>query len=129
MASFVGVLIEQSLADPAGLRGVEVLRRQRDPRGTWVFLLVRVLGALEYETFAGLQAALRRDGAWYCHFFRGDELVVIYRDAILTMSVEPTTWGPAIDHGRRLGIPAEQLDFVPHTPAEVEARFGAGALG
>ncbi len=129
MESYVGVLIEQSLADPAGLHGIEVRRRQRDPHGTWVFLLVRVPGGQAHDAFAGLQAALRKDRAWYSHFFRGDELVVIYRDAIFTMSADPTTWGPAIDHGRRLGIPAEQLDFVPHTPAGVVARFGAGALG
>lgn len=129
MVPYVGVLIEQSLAEPAGLCGIEVLRRQRDPHGTWVFLLVRVRGGQERETFAGLQTALRKDGPWYAHFFRGDQLVVIYRDAIFTMSVDAETWGPAIDHGRRLGFPAEQLDFVPHTPAQVEARFGTGALG
>jgi hypothetical protein len=129
MAQYVGVLIEQSLADPASLRGIEVLCRQRDLHGAWVFLLVRVLGAQERETFADVQAAMRKDGNWYTHFFRGDELVVIFRDAKFTMSIDPATWGPAIDHGRRLAIPAEQLDFVPHTPAQVEARFGAGALG
>ena len=103
MTPYVGVLIEQSLADPASLRGINVLRRQRDPHGAWVFLLVRVPGPQERETFAALQAALRKDGCWYTHFFRGEELVVIYRDATFTMSVDPATWGPAIDHGRRLG--------------------------
>ncbi len=127
MAPYVGVVIEQSLADPAGLRGLEVLRRQRDPHGDWVFLLVRVAGEQGREAFARLQAALRKNETWYAHFFRGDELVVIYRDATFTISTDPATWGPVIDHGRRLGFPAEQLDFVPHTPAQVEARFGAGA--
>jgi hypothetical protein len=129
MTPYVGVLIEQSLADHASLRGIEVLCRQRDPHGAWVFLLVRVVGAQERETFAGLQASLRKDGNWYTHFFRGEELVVIYRDATFTMSIDPTTWGAAVEHGRRLGIPEDQLDFVPHTPVQVEARFGAGALG
>ncbi len=129
MESYVGVLIEQSLSDPAGLRGIEVLRRQRDPHGTWVFLLVRVVGEPATEAFAALQAGLRQQERWYAHFFRGDELVVIFADAIFTMSTSPATWRPAIEHGRRLGIPPEQLDFVPHTVAQVEARFGAGALG
>lgn len=128
MSPYLGVIIEQSLADPSYLDEVEVVRRQRDPGGSWVFLLVRVPEARAREAFARLRAALPPDERWYAHFFRGSELVVVFRDAVLSMTTDPATWTEAVAHGRALGIPAEQLDFVPHTPAQVKARFGDDVL-
>lgn len=125
---YLGVLIEQSLRDPSFLDAVEVVRRQQDPHGTWVFLLVRVAPARARDAFARLQAALARDQPWYVHFFRGAELVVVYADAIVDMTTDPATWSAAIAHGRGLGIPAVQLDFVPHTLAQVQERFGVTGL-
>jgi len=50
---------------------------------------------------------------WYAHFWRGDELVVIYHDARFEMDrAGPSTWTPAIEHGKAKGIPDAQLDFL-----------------
>lgn len=124
MSSWLGVVIEQSLSDPSVLDTIEVVHRARDPHGTWVFLLVRVPEAERAAALARLQRALAQDAPWYVHFFRATELVVVFRDAIVSMTTDPATWGPALAHGARHGIPAAQLDFDPHTLAQVEARFG-----
>lgn len=124
MSSWLGVVIEQSLADRSILDAVEVVHRARDPNGTWVFLVVRVPAEGSAAAFARLQAALQRDAAWYAHFFRGTELVVVFGDAIVSMTTDPATWGPALAHGARRGIPEAQLDFDPHTLEGVARRFG-----
>jgi hypothetical protein len=50
---------------------------------------------------------------WYAHFWRGNEMVVIYSDARFEVSrSDRSTWTPAIEHGRIKGIPDEQLDFL-----------------
>jgi len=124
MRPFLGVVIEQSLADSSFLDTVEIVHRERAPDGTWVFLLVRVPQEGSAGAFARLQSALEPGAPWYAHFFRDTELVVVFRDAIVSMSTDPATWGPALAHGARHGIPAAQLDFEPHTLEGVVRRFG-----
>ncbi len=129
MSSYLGVVIEQSLADRSWLETVEVVLREKDPNGEWVFLLVRVPEAGSAGAFARLQSALRRDEPWYGHFFRGTELVVVFGDDVVTVTTDPATWGPAIAHGVMLGIPEEQLDFFPHTIDQAAQRFGIRPTG
>lgn len=129
MPSYLGIVIEQSLADPSWLDTVELVHREKDPDGTWVFLVVRVPEAESAAAFARLRSALQRDDAWYAHFFRGTELVVVFRDAVVATTTDPATWGPATAHGARLGIPAAQLDFRPHTIEQVAQRFGIRPAG
>ena len=63
-----------------------------------------------------IQAALK-PWRWYAHFWRDDDLIVIYHDARFQMDRgNRSTWTAAIEHGRAKGIPDEQLDFLmlPH---------------
>ena len=126
-SSYLGIVIEQSLRDPRFLSAVEVVHRERDPHGDWVFVVVRVQRDGASAVFGRLQRALD-SGKWYAHFFAGDDLVVVYPDAVFAVKTDPATWSPAVTHGIGLGIPEAQLDFEPHTRNGVEQRFG-NALG
>ncbi len=124
MAPFLGVVIEQSLTDPAFADSLDVVRRERDPGGDWVFLLVRIESEKLASELERLRRALATDEAWYAHFFSGDEIAVVFLDAIIRMTTDSASWTTVIEHGLALGIPVEQLDFVPHTIEQVEERFG-----
>jgi hypothetical protein len=59
-----------------------------------------------------IQAALR-PWRWYAHFWHGDSMIVIFRDARFRMDrTDRASWAPAIAHGKAKGIPDEQLDFL-----------------
>jgi len=63
-----------------------------------------------------IQSALK-PWRWYAHFWRDDDMVVVYYDARFQMRrSDRSTWAPAVEHGRAKGIPDEQLDFLvlPH---------------
>jgi len=60
------------------------------------------------------------------HCFRGNELVVVFRDAAFRITSDPASWGPPIEHGSAAGVPREQLDFHPRTRAAAEAFFQLG---
>jgi hypothetical protein len=50
---------------------------------------------------------------FYAHFWKGDDVLVIFKDKHFWMShFDEKTWGPAIEHGLAQGIPKEQLDFL-----------------
>ena len=51
---------------------------------------------------------------FYCHFYRNDELIIVFRERVFRTSTQKTTWTEAIDYGKSIGIPAGQLDFIPN---------------
>jgi hypothetical protein len=50
---------------------------------------------------------------YYVHFYRDDEVIVAFKDKVLHMTTDKSTWKDVIVHGRGLGIPEKQLDFFP----------------
>jgi hypothetical protein len=116
---YLGLVIAESLRGDGSWLPV-VARRSG---GDWTFLLVRVApGELE-DHLRSLQAELVRDEAWYAHYFRGTELVVVYADAVFRVRTDPSTWDEPVRHGLGLGIPREQLDFEPHRVTEAASSF------
>lgn len=89
--------------------------------GTWRFLLTSVPETEIDEHIRALQAGMVTDDNWYAHYFLGEELVVVFRDASFRVSTDPATWGPVLDHGLLSGIPMKQLDFKPRTVPDAEA--------
>ena len=124
MQPYFGIVIEQSLADPAFAETLDVVYRKRDPNGSWVFLLVRIAPECLSTGLERIRQALAGDQPWYTHFFSEDRLVVVFADTIFELSTDPLSWSPAIEHGLARGIPAVQLDFWPRTPAQVEEMLG-----
>jgi hypothetical protein len=67
-------------------------------------------GAADIER---VQSELKPWRRWYAHFWRGDEMIVVYSDARFEVDrADRSTWTTAIEHGRAKGIPDEQLDFL-----------------
>jgi hypothetical protein len=122
LSPYLGIVIEQSLRDPLLIDGFDVVATRRGR--AWTFHLVSVAPERLEQQVAALQAGMVTDDCWYAHFFRGDELAVVYRDAVFWAGVDPATWAPAVEHGLAHGVPLEQLDFKPRTEAEARAFFG-----
>jgi len=123
VAPFYGIVIEQSLADPAFAETLDVVQRKRDPNGSWVFLLVRIASDRLFTELERIREALVGDQPWYAHFFSGEKIAVVFPEAIISMTTDAASWEAAIAHGLTLGIPREQLDFWPHTVEQVEEAF------
>lgn len=120
---FYGILIEQSLADPAFVASLDVVHRRRDPNGSWVFLVVRIAPERLAAELERIRRSFTSEEAWYAHFFSADEIAVVYPDTVIRMTTDPASWAPAIEHGLALGIPLEQLDFWPHSSEQLEEEF------
>jgi hypothetical protein len=121
---FFGIVIEQSLGDPAFAETLDVVQRKRDPDGSWVFLLVRIAPERLFTELERIRQAIASDQPWYAHFFSREQIAVIFSDAVICMTTDIASWKPAIDHGLARGIPTEQLDFWPHSAEQVEEMLG-----
>jgi hypothetical protein len=120
MGDYLGVVVRESLQDPsltppviASKHGVQ-----------WTLLLVRIPAEELHRELEAVQSNLDRTNCWYAHFFREDELVVVFDDEVFWASTDPATWGSARQHGKDRGLPVDQLDFSPRTVAAAEAEFG-----
>src|SRR5262249_20457062 len=117
-AAFDGCVIGESLRDPTIINRLAVWRAwissdelSIDDDGTtsrWHIYWI----SCSASDIDRIQAALH-PWRWYAHFWRDDHMIVIYHDARFEMDrADRSTWTPAIDHGRRKGVPDEQLDFL-----------------
>ena len=117
--SCLGIIIEQSLEDPevGSLLNVVARKQPRD----WVFLLVEVRKEALSRHLRIVQKNIRPE--WHAHYFRHDELVVVFRDIVFRVSTNPSTWRPIMQHGLAKGILPDQLHFVPNNRPDAEAFF------
>jgi hypothetical protein len=47
------------------------------------------------------------------HFWNGNEVIAVFKDKSFEFMYDrKETWKSAVEHGRSLGIPEEQLNFV-----------------
>jgi hypothetical protein len=105
---YKGTIVENSLADKSILKKVQITKTWKDE--DWILHDVLV----EENQLEELGATLA-DGPWYMNFWipDGDEMKVVYKNKIFDLKIsDKSTWAKAMDYGRSIGIPEEQIDFV-----------------
>jgi len=117
MATLKGCVIGESLLDPTVVNGLTIYHAAISPDGLKIDAAGRTGRWHLYwfrcarEEIAAVQRALQP--GWYAHFWNGPHITVVYADAIFDIHADDhSTWAEAIAHGRRHGIPDEQLDFL-----------------
>lgn len=66
------------------------------------------------EVVKDIQNNLKGNKPYYAHLYNDSEIIVIYKEKIFRMKQDRSTWREAVEYGRTLGIPDEQLVFQPH---------------
>jgi len=105
---YKGTIIENSLKDKEILKKVKIEKTWQDD--DWILHDVLV----DESQISELPQSLA-DGPWYIHIWPAgsDNIKVIYKDKIFDIKFsDKSTWTEAVAHGRSLGIPEEQLDFL-----------------
>jgi hypothetical protein len=108
-----GIIVQEGLRDPSALDTVTVLGETRGR--VWRLLRVGVPERLLPTAIAKMQATLKVEGGvpFYVHFYRRDELVVVFPDRVFRATPRKETWAPMLAYRRAVGIPDGQLDFAP----------------
>jgi hypothetical protein len=103
---YKGVVIKESLKNPGILTGLKVFKTETTESPHWHILWVEA-------DEGGLEAVKNNIGdKWYAHFASSNTGLVIFKDRIFEMDTgDRKTWEAAIDYGKSIGIPDEQLDF------------------
>jgi uncharacterized protein (DUF1684 family) len=103
-----GTIIENSLKDPSVLQSLRIEKTWQD--GSWTLHSVLVDEDAALKTGGYLA-----EGPWYIHFWKPgeDSILVVFKDKNFWIKYsDKSTWTEAVEHGRSLQIPDEQLDFI-----------------
>ena len=113
-----GIIIKQSQRDARVFEKMEIISRKNAILGLIVLYKVRVRAEDLNKTIRAIQSNMTDrfmlfPQNFYAHFYRGNELIAVFRDKVFHMTPEKSTWKAALEHGKSLGIPEKQLDFRP----------------
>jgi len=108
---YTGCIVEESLTDNRILNTLTIAKvrisSSENPASRWHLYTVNVT----HEQINKLSGSLNGP-QWYMHFWRGQNIVAVFHNKTFKFSAtDKSTWAPAVAHGLKLGIPAEQLDF------------------
>jgi hypothetical protein len=112
MNQYTGTIIEESLEDNRMINNFEIvsvrITRDENPADRWH--LYKIKSSKEDIL---LLANNIQQGTWYAHFWDTDNnIIAVFRDRIFEFKHDDiSSWGPAVEYGKSIGIPDEQLDF------------------
>jgi hypothetical protein len=108
-----GIVIKESLSDQSVLKAMTLLGEQHSDG--WTLLRVEIGGARIDEVLKRVKASLlTEDGVpYYAHFYRGDELIVVFPEKVFYVTPNTETWRTVVDYGVSKGIPRDQMDIKP----------------
>ena len=116
--SYHGIIINVSQRDKSILRKMQIIGVKKAALHLIKLYKVEVKAEEIEDTIKSLQQNLSakllfKFKNFYFHFYRNDELIVVFRDRIFRLSTDRSTWDEVIQYGISLGIPDKQLDFFP----------------
>lgn len=116
MTEYHGIIIKEGLKDPSILGKMKILGRKRT--GEWTLLRVKVNENKIKEAIRSVKKNLLTNPVYYTHFYRDEELIVVFPEKVFHLTPNKETWKPAVEYGKSVGIPEEELDFKPCRFAE-----------
>ena len=110
MSEYHGIVVKESLKDETVIDKLKVIGTKRSIN----FTLLKI--SFEEDMLSRMiefMQKIMKDGKWYAHFYRDDNLVVIFKEKIFHVTPDKSTWKHVIDFGLAKGIPRKQLDMKP----------------
>jgi hypothetical protein len=105
MEKLKGSIVLESLENLEVLESLNVLSVREDE--DWHIFSVEIAP----QQIEELSTAIKQ--GWYMHFWSGDKMIVVFKEKTFEVNAhDASTWSEAIEYGKSIGIPAEQLDFV-----------------
>jgi len=109
---FIGCIVEESIDDNRELNGLQVIEikitGEPDPANRWHIYKVVVDKAEIEKIWHHLKEG------WYMHFWKSDRqnMTIYFKGKKFEIMIGyRSTWTAAVEYGKSVGIPEEQLDF------------------
>jgi hypothetical protein len=111
MNKYHGIIVNISQKDKSIFDELKILSSKKSSKG-WILYKIEVDQEKIEKVIKKLQQNMEPE-PFYCHFYRDDELIVVFKEKVFRIMPDKSTWKEAIEYGKFLGIPEKQLDFFP----------------
>jgi len=117
--SYHGIIIDKSQNDKTIFSKLVIKGRKRILMGLVVLYRIEVEEREIDDVVTSLQKNMStrfglKKQQYYAHFYRADELMIVFKDKIFRVKPDPSSWTEAVKYGLSIGIPPKQLDFIPN---------------
>ena len=117
--NYHGIILNISQRDKSIFDEIDVIGKKKIFLGILVLNKVNVASEDLEPLIQKLQSNMTKHfihliHEFYCHFYRGNELIVVFRNKVFRVTTDQSSWKEVIVYGRTLGIPMKQLDFFPY---------------
>mgnify|MGYP001567775500 CR=1 FL=1 len=109
MREYHGILVNVSQEDKSIFDELKILGQKK--AWGWILYRIEVPSNKINQIIKRLQ--LNMVNGLYFHFYKDDDLIVIFNKKIFKAKTDKSTWKKIIDYGKSLNIPEKQLDFYP----------------
>ncbi len=107
-----GIIIDQEFKDPSFINFFKIFNKKQD--GDWLLCGIEVENGKVNRVISKIQENMKLNQPWYAHLYNDEELIVIFKNKIFHLKTHASSWQPAVEYGKSLNIPPEQLDFWPN---------------
>ncbi len=112
MKKYKGTIVQESLVDDRILNDFDTIAYkvtdEENPYERWHLITVLT----NEESIEKLSKNLKPE-KWYAHFWNGDDVIAVFPNKTFQFKhSDKSTWKEAVEYGKSLGIPEEQLDFL-----------------
>ena len=116
--NYRGIILSISQRDRSIFSTLHVIGKKQAFFGVVTLYKVELEPALLEPTIERLQRNMRDSWlhirGFYCHFYRGEELIVVFKDRIFKANAcDKSTWAEIFEYGKSIHTPEPQLDFSP----------------
>lgn len=111
---FRAIVVDKSQKDVTIFQYLNVIGKKFD--GDWILYKISV----QEEDLKAIINRIQKNmigNSWYFHFYNedGSRLIIVFKEKIFKTDNNKENWKEAIEYGKSLNIPIEQLDFSPNT--------------
>ena len=110
--TYHGILLDVEFKSKEFLENFKILGSEKSETNPWTMYKIEVPDKDIEKVIEMCQSNLVI-GTYYCHFYRENEIIVVFKKKIFRVTTDKTTWKSVIEYGMSIGISPKQLDMKP----------------
>ncbi|MFA5763674.1 MAG: hypothetical protein WC915_02590 [archaeon] len=104
------IIIDKSIPDPNLWNKLKVIGKRESPANFWTLFKID-FSKVDENLIKNLQENLI--GNFYFHYYNANEIKVIFKEKIFTLTKDKITWKEMQEYGLSIGVPKDQLTIQP----------------
>lgn len=109
-----GIILDLAFENLAFPENFKVFAKRKSTTHHWVLYGIEIPESEITQSISKIQKNMKATKPYYGHFYKDNELLVVFKTKFFTVTPHSSSWAPVINFGKKLTIPEEQLDFWPN---------------